>query len=165
MMFSNINEVWNNDPVKAITDNLAKNDTANLSDSHSLHLLSDEYNINNYGSYAPVNFGKKDMKIMDLEMMSEMISSPVNSKCFYSMKHLKKCDKCHYKLKALINSKVNKKFDEMILKSKMKQLQNATAHTQPYVPKSDSWKETLIIVVGAIIAIFIIFILVKSLNK
>jgi hypothetical protein len=169
-----------------------QSDTLSLSDAKTISLrsppagglLSDNTINSDLGSYAPANFNKylnkqgkhdKPNKYAhnkhDNNISDSDTHSSNDSKCVYSIKHLKRCDRCHDKLKHLINSKVNKKFDEIILDNKMKQLQNMTPVTQPPIvyPQntihSDSWKETLIIVIGAIIAIFIIFLIVKSLHK
>ena len=121
------------------------------------------------GSIIPT--GSRGDRVWNSDLVSE---SCTDSRCNYSSKHLKRCDRCHSKLKKMINTKVNEKFDEMILESKLKQLQNAnlapTVIQQPASLRdqpqnntsSDSWKETLILIIGAIIAIFIIFLLVKS---
>lgn len=182
--FKNQNNYTNQQRVNNVTNK--SKDSLSLSDINSLSLLSENTvasNNTDYGSFAPVNFGKyskkkppkinyhrfNDSDFSDSESSSDSIR---DTKCDYSVKHLKKCDKCYNGLKKLINSKVNKKFDEMILENKMKQIQNATIPVPvtpqvPYVPNnsgSDSWKETLIIVIGAIIAMFIIFLIVKSLR-
>jgi hypothetical protein len=189
-------------------------DFLSLSDGNSLSLLSENTLGTNtiesdFGSFAPVNFDKYTTKKKyqskkkhnkyydnandDSDLSSDLSSDfAQNSRCNYSVKHLKKCDRCYDKLKKLVNTKVNQKFDEMILDTKMKQLQNASIppthiihpQMQPQIQplmqqqiqpqmqpanlhpqKSDSWKELLIIVVGAIIAIFIVFLIVKALNK
>jgi len=164
-----------------------------LSDANSLNLLSDNntLSLNNISSdfspYARVNFNKNRNKSkhkkkiyqnVNYSESDEFSDSMRHSKCDYSIKHLKNCDNCYNKLKHLVNSKVNKKFDEIILENKMKQLQNISVlpagqavvqQPTPYVQNSgsnsDSWKEVLIIMVGAVIAIFIIFLIVKSLHK
>ena len=139
-----------------------------------------------YGSYAPVHFSRlpkknklrssKQPSITSLNFSdttdSNFLESVDDSRCSYSVKHLKKCDRCYYKLKRLIDNKVNKKIDDILLDTKMRQLQNAALIQQPIAQSqstggttSDSWKETLIIIVGAIIAIFIIFLIFKCLNK
>ena len=92
-----------------------------------------------------------------------------DSKCSYSVRHLSKCRKCYKQLNKLINKKVKEKINDIILDDKLKQLQHN------YIPSpnqqlgttglSDTWKETLIIIVGAVIAIFIIFLTTKSFNK
>lgn len=135
-----------------------------------------------YGPFAPANLDKypkskekkyhkiKHPSITSLNDIttseSDLIESVNDSKCDYSVKHLNKCDRCYYKLKRMIDNKVNKKLDELVLEQKMKQIQNMPVQTpvQPN-PSSESWKETLIIVVGAIIAIFIIFLIVKCISK
>ena len=154
-----------------------------------------------FGPFAPVNFDKysilknnkkhyhknfsknnnrkknyimKNYHLMDDTDTSDIMTEDSHpSKCMFSMRHLKNCDNCYGKLKYLIDAKVNKKFDEMILENKMKQLQAMTApiySQQSNVQsnnntKSDSWKEILIIVIGTVIAIFIIFLIVKTLQK
>lgn len=129
-------------------------------DQHSL--LNQKENSLYSIPYAPVNFtrSKTNHRQNDTDTI-------VDSRCNYSIKHLEKCDRCYDKLKKLINTRVNRKFDELMLDSKLKQLQNIPLSTQMFQPNnhSDSWKETLIIVIGAIIAIFIIFLIVKALNK
>jgi hypothetical protein len=98
--------------------------------------------------------------------------SSVDSGCDYSVRHLKKCDHCYGKLKKMVSSKVDKKFDELMLDTKMKQLHSMSLSPQivqyPDTPRnknSDSWKEILIIVVGIIIVIFFVFLIVKSVYK
>lgn len=212
-MFSHINEAWNYDPVKEITNKLSRgsfrtntdqsevfnfknqskinsNDILSLSDENSLNLLSEDTSYLNtidsdFCSYAPVNFDKYPYKKKqnknrysrkyDSDTNPSLSDSIDTSRCNYSIKHLKKCDRCYDKLKNLINNKVNKKFDEIILDTKMKQLQNPSSMSQlpilqqpiaiPQSNHSDSWKETLIIVIGAIIAMFIIFLIVKAIHK
>lgn len=148
--------------------------------------LKGVYNDIEYGPFAPANLDKypekskkpyrksKHPSITSLSNInsteSDLFDSVDESKCSYSVKHLNKCDRCYYKLKRMIDNKVNKKFDDMVLTNKMQQLQtnNVVTPVQPTQNNSgmsDSWKETLIIVIGAIIAIFIIFLIVKSLGK
>ena len=202
--FKNQNNTINQNKVK-----IKKQDILSLSEDNSLSLLSENTTgINtidsDFGSFAPVNFDKYDKysgkkkyqnknkhnknytdnhasrNNFSINTDTDLSSDPVQySRCNYSVKHLKNCDRCYDKLKKLVNTKVNEKFDEMILDTKMKQLQNATipqtqlVHQQPHVvlpqniqnTSNNSWKETLIIVIGAIIAIFIIFLIVKALHK
>lgn len=160
---------------------------------NSLSILSENTLDSDYSNFAPVNFNKYSIKpakknnrkhlqnsfrslALSDNSSDNMFDSPADlsdndSRCTYSIRHLKKCDRCYYKLKRLIDSKVGKKFDEMVLDNKMKQLQNSTQPTIiQSVPHqnngiSDSWKETLIIVIGTIIAFLIIFLIVRSLNK
>lgn len=195
-MFSNISDAWDHDPVKEISNKLSNgsfktnteynkifdfknrnpgnkimksDDVLSLSDVNSLKFISDDNS--DCSSFAPINFNKYLKKFPGKSNKNNFNESLENSKCTYGVKHIKKCDKCYDQLKHFINTKVNKKFDELILENKMKQLQN-TSHIlhqpTPYIQnstKSDSWKEVLIIVVGAIIAIFIIFLIVKSIYK
>ena len=157
-----------------------------LSDNTSASISLFSENTINQSPFSPIRFNKTNKKtnrihhpslrITDTDTNSdqtqESISSSDNfadSKCSYSVKHLKKCNRCYNKLKKLINGKLTKKVDEIILDTKMKQIQNASMLQQPTQPvqalQPDSWRETLIIIVGAVIAIFIIFLIVKCLNK
>jgi len=94
-----------------------------------------------------------------------------DSRCSYNARHLKKCKRCYVKLNKLIQREFHKRMDEMILKMKMSQLNQSIGTPSPisYQPPqpllSDTWKETLIIMVGAVIAIFIVFLMIRSITK
>ena len=98
-------------------------------------------------------------------------SHMLDSRCSYSVKHLDKCTRCYAQLNKLINKKVKEKVNDIFLDINMSQLrmnnQPVQSQTQPQSASptstglSDSWKETLIIIVGAVIAIFIIFLITK----
>lgn len=98
----------------------------------------------------------------------EFESSPVDE-CNYSIKHLKKCGYCYRKLKKIIDRKVNERCNDFMRETNMKQSQmNQNQQPLPFtsmIPMNDSWKETLIIVCGAIIVIFILFLITKSLGR
>jgi hypothetical protein len=166
--------------------NLKFTNLSSLTDGNSLSLLSENtigLADSDFGSYTPINFSKdfdkkksknKQSKYINSESSDSNINigSSDNFNCNYSIKHLKNCDRCNDKIKKLINSKVNKKFDEIILDNKIKQLQNMVGpqiqQNQPLVStntNNDSWKETLIIIVGAVIIIFFIFLMAKALYK
>lgn len=162
---------------KEITN--SKNNS-NLSDGNSLSLLSDNtigFSDSDFGSFAPIIFNKKKARNNNSKQHidtddTEITNSSDDLDCNYSVKHLKKCIHCNDKIKKLISNKVNKKFDEMILDNKIKQLQNAVGSgIQTYQPlvasnmNNDSWKQTLIIVVAVVIIIFVIFLMAKTLNK
>ncbi len=153
----------------------------NLSEDNSLSLLSDNtlnFTDSDFGSFTPINFNKKQTKNRRPKHYdsdtnsSQTTNSSDDSDCSYSVKHLKKCTQCNDKIKKIISTKVNKKFDEMILDNKIKQLQSAVgSQIQTYQPlvssntNNESWKQLLIIVVAAVIIIFVIFLMAKTLNK
>lgn len=90
-----------------------------------------------------------------------------DTKCSYSIKHLKKCGKCYRALLKVIEKKIKKRIDDVVIDLKFKQIQSQhlNATTQPSNTNfnmTDSWKETLIIVLGAIITMFLIFLIVRS---
>jgi len=140
-------------------------------------------------TYAPVHFdkymGKKRCfdRFEDSDSEYTFIENEQNkSKCRYSIKHLENCDRCYNRLKDLIASKVNKKIDQVILDNKLKQIQNISltpnthyahdsylhshSHSHPnQVPNNGTWKETTIIVIGIIIALFIIYLIIRTINK
>jgi hypothetical protein len=66
---------------------------------------------------------------------------------------------------------LSKKIDEIILDMKMKQIQNNNNPTliqpMPYQQSNinETWKDTLIIIIGAVMSIFIVFLIVKSINN
>lgn len=182
-MFSNINDAWNLDPVREMTEKLSKGcfkkepsraDIFNFKDmgrginnsrvksDNSVVLSEKSIDLSSdYESYAPIDFGHKS------ESDSEEFSYN-DSKCSYSYRHLKKCDRCYYQMKKIIDRKVEKKLDDYILDMKMKQIQS---QTQPYqIPfrsyeTPESVKEMVIIMFGMLIALFIIFMIVKNLSK
>ena len=81
-------------------------------------------------------------------------------------KHIKKCEDCHKFILDIVDKKVNKKFNDIILNSKLQQLKNL--ENKNYTNKNLStycWKDTLIIVIGAIILIVIILLIYKTLKK
>lgn len=207
-MFSSVNEVWNNDPVKEMTKKLSNGDfqvmggylgsksIPNLSDDNSLSILSENtlglsaFN-SEYTPYAPVNnsFDKylkssktnqKKSKNNGKHLLSETFESDFSldnnkndtkSKCNYSINHLKNCNRCYDKLKRLVNSQLNEKFDEIILDTKMKQLQHMTplqVQTQAAEKVSNnslmtnSWKDVALIVMAIVIIIFFILFIFKS---
>lgn len=210
-MFSHINEAWDRDPVKEITNKLStgdfrkisdhdkifdfKNkqqnnaeDIINFSDMNSISLMSEKYNPQkkeniDISPFASVNFdkyaGKKksfDRYIDSDNNYSEndffrTYQNKKHSNCNFSIRHLEKCDRCYDNLKYLIDSKINKKFDELMLDSKLKQIQsisenkNQSNNTNNYNSTQNSQIHlTLIIVIGVIIALLILFLIVKAMK-
>lgn len=86
-MFSNINEVWNNDTVKETTNKLLNKIPKRENTDNSLYSL-DERNI----------------------------SDLFKDKCENSINHIKSCNKCFNKFNNLIDIKVNKKFNDFLKK-------------------------------------------------
>ena len=93
--------------------------------------------------------------------------------CSFSIRHLNKCNKCSSQLNKLINKKVKEKINDLFLDINLNQIKLGQLNQQPLpqlqlAPQtglSDSWKETLIIIAGAVIVIFIIFLITKSFNS
>jgi hypothetical protein len=155
----------------------------NIASESSLNLLSEDMgagkNIGTrYSSCSPVKFKtkkkiKKDVPSIDFSefentSMGETTSpvTPIDSKCSYMVRHMSKCRRCYDKLNKLIDKKVKEKVNDMFLDANLQQLKTfnsnrSIASPPPLDNKSDSWKETMIIVVGAIIAILIIFLITK----
>uniref|UniRef100_A0A6C0LRX2 Uncharacterized protein n=1 Tax=viral metagenome TaxID=1070528 RepID=A0A6C0LRX2_9ZZZZ len=116
------------------------------------------------GFNAPINFSDHRLKKSDNFSDFDTVG---NSKCSFSVKHLKKCPRCYHKLKEMINKKVDSKTKDLILDYKMKQVQNNKSQfsnmTNTQSELSESFKETLIILIGAFIALLLIFLITKSL--
>jgi len=162
-MFSSLNEAWEHDPVKDMTNKLnqctIQKCTKQMDDQSDIYRFSDnsprrELNpqgINrksladpskkskrkffdeslhlsdeslNIISEKPRKKRKSDLSFLNSDHLTE------DSECAINIDHLKKCAHCYSKIKKLIDEKASKK--NII---------------------SDSWKETLIIISGAIIAL------------
>ena len=147
-MFSNITDAWKNDPIKEITDKITRqryqpvnddNHKLNQRDIDSISLLSD---LTNDLSYTHNKTIKKNISDSSYEL-------------FNTDDKPKNCDPCYYKIKKLIDDKINKK---------LYILENKLVHAPPvrHSTQTDSWKNTLIIVLGAIIIILIIFLIFRK---
>ena len=184
----------NTDIPKSISfSNSKKKSYSNKTNTHSLHVdkTPDLSDIENYSTYAPANYdkyfnNKKEKKstyrskhpsitsinITDTDTdTSNIINTTDDSKCSYSSKHLKKCDRCYYKLKKLVDNKITKKIDDIILDNKMKQLEafslnNLETNLQKNnnISSGPSWEKHLIIVIGVLIAILIIFLIFRCMR-
>ncbi len=149
----------------------------------------------NYSGPAPVNFRKGDSKRInafnDYDLSDDNLADTDynlkcghGTKCNYRVNHLNNCDRCYKKLKKMIDSKVEKKFNEMILEDKLKQLQqqiltlpnnqlNPSSQPNPasqpnptsQLINTNNWKEILIIVIGLIVVMLVIFLTVKIISK
>jgi hypothetical protein len=143
-----------------------------LQDSLKLESSDPMLSLSTYSApeslYAPVNFKKKHMDY-DLLTSETDTMSLTDSKCSYSIKHLRKCGRCYRSLIKLVEKKIKKRIDDAVIDMKFKQLQSqhltAAPQPAPTTIVSDSWKETLIIVFGAVITMFLIFLIVRSLWK
>lgn len=149
-MFSNITEAWGHDPVKEITNkietnkkypqkNKYENDEISL-DNPTISLTS------NFSSYAPADFDRFYKK-------SNYVSDTDNK--YQNYKNLDR----------LIDNKINKRFDELLLDIKMKQLHDSQLMAQnPTKNNDNSTKDILIIVMGVLLALLIILLIFKSIN-
>lgn len=184
-MFSNITDAWSNDPVKEMTNKLSnakfsendnkivlKNNTSTIPDINSISLASERasertfvplYSDFDYSPYAPLEkYSRRTNRPARYEYETDVDEKHNN--CMYSIKHLKNCDQCYNRLKKLINDKIDKKFDEIMLDYKLKQIQNATTNTQSTLT-TQSGKEILLVVIGIVIALIIIFLIIKAIHK
>jgi len=161
-MFSSLNDAWGHDPIKDMTNKISRCQTKECLkqlDSNQSELQSDIYNFKNNSITAsrgdtinltdssinlatetPIKKKKVDLSFLNSDNYDD-------TECVFNVEHLKNCNKCYSKVKKLIDSKVSNK-----IKDKKKDF------------LSDSWKETLIIICGAIIALFLIFLISKSIN-
>ncbi|AGF85386.1 hypothetical protein QJ854_gp396 [Moumouvirus goulette] len=165
----------------SLSDNYSLSSRNSLSFKNSPKISLDS----DISSVLPSNFSKHGARLKNnILNLSEIINSDssftengFDTKCEHSIKHIKKCNKCYDQLKKIVDNKVSKKMDEIILDNKLKQIQaftpNLTQQNNPQnnpqnnhsIINTDSWKETLVIVVGVIIALFIIFLIIKAICK
>lgn len=150
----------------------------------SIHLLSTSLDTNlslsldqNLASFPSKNYRilpseKKDSaKVENFDstethtFTDSLRESMNHSKCAYHTRHFKKCDQCYQRLKELIDEKVNRKINDVIIDEKLKQLNNLQRSPSEKKTSSDTWKEILIIVSGALIALLLILLIFKTLNK
>lgn len=98
-----------------------------------------------------------------------------DSRCSFSVKHLSKCDRCYRRLNRLINKKVKEKVNDYFVEANMKKLaaintqinQNNVLKTTDNEKNSffsESLKETMIIIIGGVVALVIIYLIVKCLK-
>lgn len=184
MYYSNINEAWKHDPVKEITNKLSNESFQNnphaeifnlktgkknidTSDIASLSILSDDTNFEDSDISYELAQSKKRRLFDSSKTTNRYNKIPLlNTDCNDSIKHLQKCNWCHDKLIKLINSNINKKFNELVLENKLKQLEQFTNETKSNTQTSSAcWKDTLIIVAGIVISLIVILLIVKSFNK
>lgn len=168
-------------------NNQKNNQRNNTSDITSLSILSDDTDIDSIDSidsigtidslgtidsdisYASINskknaFGypyKKKHRSNKYQYISDS-----DTKYNDSLDHQYECNQCHKNLIKLVNSKVDKKFKELMLENKLNQLEHFTTNAkQSSTNLNIYWKDTLIIVAGIVIALIIILLIVKSFNK
>lgn len=162
-MYSNIIEAWNKDPVKEMTNKLSKNRKfLSLSSTDSEKPIKksiDSLSLSDIGSLSILSEKRNDLP--EKSILKSSKNSSENSICSNTISHLKSCDTCNHRIKQMIDDKVKKKFDELILDNKLKELQNSKFSNE----KSISWKEILIIVGGIIIILLIIFLIIKVSQK
>ncbi|ANB50554.1 hypothetical protein [Powai lake megavirus] len=181
----------NNDSVSLSENSYSLSSRNSLSSKNQSPKNISTYSIDSdLSTISPPKLSKySKLKFGDILNLSEIINSDPGykdkTKCENTIKHIKKCNKCYDQLKKLVDMKVGKKIDEIILDNKLKQIQAFTPNlTQPpsttiltstydtnttHKPIirniSDSWKETLVIVIGIIIALLIIFLIIKAICK
>jgi len=179
-MFSSWDEAWINDPVKAMTRKLSgktqeSSPRTNIYDfsapaSQSINLSELSVNTppsnfnrstteNSKTPYKKKKIRKRENDFSNVFDTPNFDSSPENSECLSVTNHLKNCNKCYAQFKKLIDKKVNNKLHDIML------FNNLNRQPTTDIQSSDSWKETLIIVVGAVIVIFILYMITNSLNK
>lgn len=113
-----------------------------------------------------VSMSLTDWKVDSDDEPSSAISALERSKCSKVAHHLKKCNRCSKKLKKLINNKLNAKYKDLLIDKHITHTSAQQLQPVASVPAfSDSFKETLLIVVAAIIVIFILFLIAKSFSK
>lgn len=178
----------NSNQINQYFDNRTKSDfddnyTGSQNNGSEINILTDNNSLLNlasdaadFGGYAPFNYNDNTHSFINTDedhlsynrnRNTDIPEKYTKSRCNYSINHLEQCDNCYNKMNRLIETKVNKKFDELMLQEKIKQLENSldAKNSKNYNKKSsESWKDTMIIILGAVIVIFMIFLIVRSLS-
>lgn len=192
-MFSGINEAWNNDPVKDITRKLSSGSFSQPSDmAKAFNVKNTRNNLNDekvkrehYESITLDDSENDEITDASISLYSTCNSdntpyAPVNvsykhshakkSTCNFNHRHLSRCTECRNQLKKMINSNIKKRMSDILLELKLKELHmygsntnNNETHTNSIV--NDNWKEVAILVMGSIIALLVIYLIIKSINK
>lgn len=194
-MYSNIGDAWapTYDPSIIKNDNISSQIPQGTKIKNSVFENKDEiFNfknphnkfINTESSLGPYNLSelklsldnmsstfpkeKKKSKVSFAGLTSD--SDNIPSKCVNTVAHLETCKKCYDQLKNLMNSKISKKMDEIILDQKLKQLQMPNLNqSQTQLTSNNSLiqfntKDILLIVMGIIIIILLVVLLFKIKN-
>lgn len=162
-MFSSWDEAWVNDPVKAMTKKIAEKppimkDKGSDKDSRT--------SIYDFSTIASPSINMSDTpfrrKISKRETnFSDIFDTPhEKTSCASATNHIRNCDECYAQFKKMIDRRVNEKLQDMMMFNNF--------NRQPTLPESsssDSWKETLIIIAGVVLVIFMLYLMAKSLNK
>lgn len=192
-MFSSIEEAWNHNPVEEMTHRLSQGEfrknpidemiyvkdrdqwkkkqerSEDSVASISLNGISDTYTNS---KKSKRQFSSKNIRHYNNPLTSdvddsEMSDFQISEKCIHSIRHLKKCGYCYRKLSKIIDKKVKKKCEELQLE---KQLRDT--HDIPIKQESKTsffangqLREVTLIIVGGIIALFIIFLMFRNSNR
>jgi len=159
-----LTEAWGHDPVKDITDKIR-----NPPNKESIPKQTSIYNFRNKVQSSSdnslsvsdnINFSTDTNNDFSLtSAFRETDSHPSILKCSKNDNnpehidvHLKNCNYCYAKMKKIIDRKVQQKLRE-----------STSLNVNPGI--TDSWKDTLIIVAGAVIVIFILFLISRNFDK
>jgi hypothetical protein len=160
---------------------IGQNFQTNFSSCSPISKFKNKTKSSNSGSgpknVSSVEFSEFETTVNNMSTTDQI--TPINiagTDCSFSARHLNKCSKCSTQLNKLINKKVKEKINDIFLDINLNQIKSGHLNQQPQQPLpqlqlspqtglSDSWKETLIIIAGAVIVIFIIFLMTKSLNS
>ena len=114
-----------------------------------------------------ISMSLTDFRSVDSDEFSSDASVSVleRKKCSKVAHHLKKCPRCSRKLKKIINNKLNSKYKDLLMSKQLNQPLNIQSVPTVQSSFSDSFKETLLIIVGAIIVLFILFLIARSFSK
>ena len=119
-------------------------------------------------AYTPLA-STRDLSPMDIRYSNNK-STKRDSGCNFNHRHLSKCTECRGQLKRMISSNIEKKMKDILLELKLKELhiygnKNNSDDTKQTHFFNDNWKEVAILVMGSIIALLIVYLIVKSMNK
>jgi hypothetical protein len=115
-MFSSVKEVWDNDPVKEMTNRLEKGDYKNS--------YQPPIKINEDKSLELDSSMRLTTETQDLDdTITDIINSPHKSyDCAYSFKHVKDCRNCKKYINTLIKKQIKKNVDGIVMDVNMNKI-------------------------------------------
>lgn len=167
-MFCDIKDAWGNDPINEINQKLSGSNKL----SKKLNLSEIDLASSIDSTYAPIDFSldeslikPKANRYLDSVSIPQQFNKKCNgiSICEYGSKHLKSCQKCRQKIKKMINKKLQKRRQQIELDHRIKQLSDPIIMNNS--ESKDCWKNTLIIIIGIIIALIVIFLIIRCLIR
>lgn len=163
-MFSNITDVWNNDPVKEISKKISSGlfNHPNCNNEYQLLQKAKQEESNDKIDRKNNYYYLDDNDTYSISVASDYKSkykTKTQLQCHESINHIVECKECYEKLQKKIVNRFDKKLDKIFLKNKLKKIQKSS------YKKSQIWKNISVIVIGILIILLFLFLIIKSINN